>query len=218
LDEDGGSSAAEHAGLNPNAVSFIARFDEEMSLVGYPKAHLFVEARGAADMDLFVLIQKPFDHRPLIRTVGSRTRPARSSSNTSSKLRVVSAPPYGTACARNVSLCLVSFVAAGARRSALDDSGRVSIVYRTRPHQPLLRHNVVAWQRHAMDADPSISLSTPLRPNALTPAGVRVRRATTEHLHQVVPPRPAGWMDKSRTARVAPRNPKEPGAPARARR
>jgi hypothetical protein len=83
LDEDGGSSAAEHAGLNPNAVSFIARFDEEMSLVGYPKAHLFVEARGADDMDLFVLIQKlvgnavsrlvercalrktPFDHRPI---------------------------------------------------------------------------------------------------------------------------------------------------------
>ncbi len=27
-------------------------------LVGYPKAHLWVEARGADDMDLFVLVQK----------------------------------------------------------------------------------------------------------------------------------------------------------------
>jgi hypothetical protein len=152
LDEDGGSSAAEQAGLNPNAVSFIARFDEEMSLVGYPKAHLFVEARGADDMDLFVLIQKPFDHRPMIRTVGSRTRPARSSSNTSSKLRVASAPPYGTACARNVSLCLVSFVAAGARRSALDDSAayRSSIGHdRTSPCCGIVwsRGNVKRWTR-----------------------------------------------------------------------
>jgi hypothetical protein len=47
LDEDGGSSAAEHAGLNLNAVSFIARFDEEMSLVCYPKGHLFVEGARA---------------------------------------------------------------------------------------------------------------------------------------------------------------------------
>lgn len=43
---------------NPNAVSFITRFETETVLVGYPKAHLFVEARGADDMDLFVLIQK----------------------------------------------------------------------------------------------------------------------------------------------------------------
>ena len=43
---------------NPNAVSFIARFDQETVLVGYPKAHLWVEARGADDMDLFVLVQK----------------------------------------------------------------------------------------------------------------------------------------------------------------
>jgi uncharacterized protein len=43
---------------NPNAVSFIARFDEETVMVGYPKAHLWVEARGADDMDLFVLVQK----------------------------------------------------------------------------------------------------------------------------------------------------------------
>ena len=43
---------------NPNAVSFITRFDQETVLVGYPKAHLWVEARGADDMDLFVLVQK----------------------------------------------------------------------------------------------------------------------------------------------------------------
>lgn len=43
---------------NPNAVSFITRFQKETVMVGYPKAHLWVEARGADDMDLFVLIQK----------------------------------------------------------------------------------------------------------------------------------------------------------------
>lgn len=39
-------------------VSFVTRFEQETVLVGYPKAHLFVEAQGADDMDLFVLIQK----------------------------------------------------------------------------------------------------------------------------------------------------------------
>lgn len=43
---------------NPNAVSFLTRFEDETTLVGYPKAHLWVEARGADDMDLFVLVQK----------------------------------------------------------------------------------------------------------------------------------------------------------------
>ena len=43
---------------SPNAVSFIAPFHEETVMVGYPKAHLWVEARGADDMDLFVLVQK----------------------------------------------------------------------------------------------------------------------------------------------------------------
>ena len=42
----------------PNAVSFITRFEQETVLVGYPKAHLWVEARGADNMDLFVLVQK----------------------------------------------------------------------------------------------------------------------------------------------------------------
>lgn len=43
---------------NPNAVSFITRFEEETVMVGYPKAHLWVEAVNADDMDMFVLIQK----------------------------------------------------------------------------------------------------------------------------------------------------------------
>lgn len=43
---------------NPNAVSFLTRFDQETVMVGYPKAHLWVEADGADDMDLFVLVQK----------------------------------------------------------------------------------------------------------------------------------------------------------------
>lgn len=36
----------------------MTRFEVETVLVGYPKAHLFVEAEGADDMDLFVLVQK----------------------------------------------------------------------------------------------------------------------------------------------------------------
>jgi predicted acyl esterase len=43
---------------NPNAVSFLTRFDQETVMVGYPKARLWVEARDADDMDLFVLMQK----------------------------------------------------------------------------------------------------------------------------------------------------------------
>jgi hypothetical protein len=34
------------------------RFEEETVLVGYPKARLWVEAKGADDMDLFVFVQK----------------------------------------------------------------------------------------------------------------------------------------------------------------
>ncbi|MGI8610082.1 MAG: CocE/NonD family hydrolase C-terminal non-catalytic domain-containing protein [Candidatus Dormibacteria bacterium] len=47
---------------NPGLASFVVRFDEETVLVGYPKTHLWVEARGADDMDLFVLIQKLDKH------------------------------------------------------------------------------------------------------------------------------------------------------------
>jgi uncharacterized protein len=53
-----GVEAAYDADANPNAVSFIKTFDRETVMVGYPKARLWVEARGAEDMDLFVLVQK----------------------------------------------------------------------------------------------------------------------------------------------------------------
>ncbi len=43
---------------NPALVSFAIRFDEETTMVGYPKARLWVEADGADDMDLFILVQK----------------------------------------------------------------------------------------------------------------------------------------------------------------
>ncbi|WP_433832979.1 CocE/NonD family hydrolase [Actinoplanes sp. CA-015351] len=43
---------------NPDVVSFTTTFEAGTTLVGYPKAHLFVEARGSDDMDLFVLVQK----------------------------------------------------------------------------------------------------------------------------------------------------------------
>jgi uncharacterized protein len=46
------------AHANPGWASFIVRFDEETVLVGYPKAQLYVEAKGADDMDLFVFVQK----------------------------------------------------------------------------------------------------------------------------------------------------------------
>ena len=49
-------------GSGLNAVSCIARFEKETVLVGYPKARLWVEARGSDDMDLFVLIQKLDPH------------------------------------------------------------------------------------------------------------------------------------------------------------
>ncbi|RWA17651.1 CocE/NonD family hydrolase C-terminal non-catalytic domain-containing protein [Mycolicibacterium brumae] len=41
-----------------NLVSFLLGFDEETIVVGYPKARLWVEARDADDMDLFVFLQK----------------------------------------------------------------------------------------------------------------------------------------------------------------
>jgi predicted acyl esterase len=50
--------AAYDTGFGPAAVSFLTRFDRETALIGYPKARLWVEARDADDMDLFVLVQK----------------------------------------------------------------------------------------------------------------------------------------------------------------
>jgi len=42
----------------PGLVSFKISFDKETVLIGYPKVRLWVEAKGADDMDLFILIQK----------------------------------------------------------------------------------------------------------------------------------------------------------------
>ncbi|WP_217696675.1 CocE/NonD family hydrolase [Mycobacterium sp. GA-1841] len=42
----------------PGMVSFIVRFEQEITMVGYPKARLWVEGKGADDMDLFVFVQK----------------------------------------------------------------------------------------------------------------------------------------------------------------
>ena len=46
------------AEADPALASFVVRFDQETTLVGYPKARLWLEAQGADDMDLFVLVQK----------------------------------------------------------------------------------------------------------------------------------------------------------------
>ncbi len=54
----GAAEATYVVGASPEAVSFLTRFEQETVLVGYPTAHLFVEARGADDLDLFVLVQK----------------------------------------------------------------------------------------------------------------------------------------------------------------
>ena len=45
-------------GKASDRVSFVVRFEKETKLIGYPKAHLYVEVRDADDMDLFVLAQK----------------------------------------------------------------------------------------------------------------------------------------------------------------
>ena len=42
----------------PGLVSFTMRFDRQTEIVGYPKAKLWVEARNADDMDLFLMIEK----------------------------------------------------------------------------------------------------------------------------------------------------------------
>ncbi len=52
------AAAAYDAEGTSGLVSFTVRFDRETELIGYPKARLWVEAQGADDMDLFVLIQK----------------------------------------------------------------------------------------------------------------------------------------------------------------
>jgi len=54
----GEMAATYDAGSNSGLVSFTVRFSEETAIVGYAKARLWVEAKGADDMDLFVLVQK----------------------------------------------------------------------------------------------------------------------------------------------------------------
>lgn len=46
------------AETSPGLASFVVRFDEETTLVGYPRVRLWVEAEDADDMDLFVFVQK----------------------------------------------------------------------------------------------------------------------------------------------------------------
>ncbi|MEV0844348.1 CocE/NonD family hydrolase [Streptomyces sp. NPDC049954] len=53
-----GATAGYTFGSNPDTVSFVTRFERETVLVGYPKARLWVEAKGSDDMDLFLLVQK----------------------------------------------------------------------------------------------------------------------------------------------------------------
>ncbi|ODR05179.1 hydrolase [Mycolicibacillus koreensis] len=45
-------------GATADRVSFIVRFTQETTVVGYPKVRLWVQADGADDMDLFVVVQK----------------------------------------------------------------------------------------------------------------------------------------------------------------
>lgn len=52
------TTAVYESETDPALLSFVTRFAEETVLVGYPKAHLWVEAAGSDDMDLFVMVQK----------------------------------------------------------------------------------------------------------------------------------------------------------------
>jgi len=42
----------------PGRISFIIKFDEDTSFVGYPKLHVFAEVEGYNDADLFIWVQK----------------------------------------------------------------------------------------------------------------------------------------------------------------
>jgi putative CocE/NonD family hydrolase len=52
------SSARYKADDGQGQASFTIRFDKDMEMTGYLKLRLWVEAEGAEDMDLFVLVQK----------------------------------------------------------------------------------------------------------------------------------------------------------------
>jgi predicted acyl esterase len=53
-----GATASYDAESEQGRVSFIIRADAPMEFVGYPKLHLWVQADGSDDMDLFVFLQK----------------------------------------------------------------------------------------------------------------------------------------------------------------
>jgi predicted acyl esterase len=40
---------------NPGRVSFLTTFDAPVTMVGYPKAKLFMEVDGYDDMDIFII-------------------------------------------------------------------------------------------------------------------------------------------------------------------
>ena len=54
----GAAATESYDAESEGSVSFTVRVDAPTELVGYPKAHLWVEADGADDLDLFVLLQK----------------------------------------------------------------------------------------------------------------------------------------------------------------
>jgi len=54
----GAATASYDAATLPGQVSFVVRFEQEATLVGYPKARLWVQTGDADDADLFVLVQK----------------------------------------------------------------------------------------------------------------------------------------------------------------
>ena len=66
LDASAGSLSAEPATTNSSVsydantgeATFTIKFDQATQVVGYPKLRLYVQADGANDMDLFVLVQK----------------------------------------------------------------------------------------------------------------------------------------------------------------
>ncbi len=51
-------ATASYDAESEGSVSFTIRVDAPTELVGYPKVHLWIEADGADDLDLFVLLQK----------------------------------------------------------------------------------------------------------------------------------------------------------------
>ncbi|MCV7314774.1 CocE/NonD family hydrolase [Mycolicibacillus parakoreensis] len=64
-------------GATANLVSFLVRFAQETTVVGYPKVRLWVQADGADDMDLFVVVQKLNAHGTPLQVFTVPNRSAR---------------------------------------------------------------------------------------------------------------------------------------------